>query len=119
MIAAEGVSIEEVENGALAVTAYLAQPPDLVVMDMQMPVMDGLTAIRRIRDAERQHGLRRCPIVVLTANAFREDESACMAADADAFQTKPVKRAVFLRQAVALLEAQGDDGALPGQQRLA
>jgi two-component system, sensor histidine kinase len=103
MIAAPGVNLSAVENGALAVDSYAADPPDLIIMDMQMPVMDGLTAIRRIRVIERERGLRRCPVLVLTANAFREDESACLAADADAFQSKPVRRTILLQQAAALV----------------
>ncbi len=119
MIGGPGVTLDEVENGADAVAQYCETRPDLVVMDMQMPVMDGLTALRHLREIERTRGLPRCPVIVLTANAFREDERASFAADADAFQTKPVKRRVFLQQAAALIEARRDTAAFPAARGLA
>lgn len=63
---------------------------DLILMDMQMPVMDGLTATRRIRDDERHSGHGRRTIIAMTANAQNSDRSDCLAAGMDDFLTKPI-----------------------------
>jgi two-component system, sensor histidine kinase len=84
--------LTEAENGAEAVEAYGNAPPDLILMDIQMPVMDGLAAIRAIREQEHARGWPRCPILVVTANAFAEDRAACESAGSDDFLPKPVRR---------------------------
>jgi PAS domain S-box-containing protein len=84
--------LTEAENGAEAVAAYGNAPPDLILMDIQMPVMDGLAAIRAIRAQEHARGWPRCPILVVTANAFAEDRAACESAGGDDFLPKPVRR---------------------------
>jgi PAS domain S-box-containing protein len=84
--------LTEAENGAEAVAAYRDAPPDLILMDIQMPVMDGLAAIRAIREQEHARGWPRCPILVVTANAFAEDRAACESAGGDDFLPKPVRR---------------------------
>ncbi|MGE0115159.1 MAG: response regulator [Steroidobacteraceae bacterium] len=77
------------DNGAEGVKAYENGQFDLVFMDMQMPVMDGLTATRKIRDFE---GWRpRTPIVALTANAMAGQAERCIAAGMDGFLTKPLE----------------------------
>ncbi|MBL1278618.1 MAG: response regulator [Ectothiorhodospiraceae bacterium] len=80
-----GLDFVVVENGARAVQYGLSESVDLVLMDMQMPVMDGLSAIRLLR----QQGFEK-PIVVLTANVLAEDREACIKAGANEFLTKPV-----------------------------
>jgi signal transduction histidine kinase/ActR/RegA family two-component response regulator len=92
------VELEAVENGEQAVARCAARAFDLVLMDMQMPVMDGLTAIRAIRAAEAAAGRPRARIFTLTANALPEHRRASDEAGADGFLTKPV-------DARALLEA--------------
>jgi len=86
---------------------------------MQMPVMDGLTAMRLIRERERELGLRRTPIVALTANAMPEHQEASRQAGADEHVSKPVSAQVLLdvvaRQALSgaaeeMLIASEDDG---------
>ena len=67
-------------------------PYDLVLMDVQMPGIDGLEATRRIRAAEAERGSGRTPIIALTANAFAEDREACLAAGMDGFLVKPLDR---------------------------
>ena len=96
ILGAVGVELVSVENGVLAVEAAKAQAFDVILMDMQMPVMDGLTAIRAIRDHERKAGSAPTPIVALTANAMPEHERASRLAGATDHVTKPVSAKVLL-----------------------
>jgi PAS domain S-box-containing protein len=91
ILGAVGVDLTSVENGQEAVDAFAAQPFDLILMDMQMPVMDGLAAIQVIRAQEAARGLHRTPIYALTANAMPEHAAASLRAGADAHLTKPIK----------------------------
>lgn len=84
------------ENGAQAVEAFRAGDFDLVLMDMQMPIMDGLTATQEIRLYEATSGGRRTPIVMLTANAMPEHVAAGQAAGADHHLAKPFNTAELL-----------------------
>ena len=77
-------------DGQAALTAFLGQPFDLVLMDTQMPVMDGLAATAAIRAHERDQGLARTPIISLTANAMPHQVQACLAAGADLHLAKPI-----------------------------
>jgi CheY-like chemotaxis protein len=83
-----GCTVDAVADGEKAVACCAVTNFDVVFMDMQMPVMDGLEAARRIRAGEPAG--RRVPIIALTANAFSEDQAACLAAGMDAFLSKPV-----------------------------
>ncbi len=83
-----GCNVTTAANGQEALDACAAQDFDLVFMDLQMPVMDGLTAARRLR--AREAGRRRTPIVALTANARQQDLDECLAAGMDDFITKPI-----------------------------
>ncbi|MBI5920316.1 MAG: response regulator [Betaproteobacteria bacterium] len=86
-----GIRCQSVENGQQAMDAILAgMSPDLVLMDCQMPVMDGFEATRQIRYWENQHARPRLPIVALTAGAFEEDRTRCLAAGMDDFLAKPI-----------------------------
>lgn len=98
MLKDQVASLIEAENGAQALDLYRARAVDLVLMDVSMPVMDGLQATREIRNYEVAKGLRRCPIVALTANAFGEDRAACWAAGLDGFLVKPLARADLLAE---------------------
>jgi CheY-like chemotaxis protein len=91
--------VELVQDGREALERTGRGDLDLVLMDIQMPVMDGLQATRAIRQREAALGARRLPIVALTARAMREDVEACLAAGMDAFVSKPVDR----RQLVAAM----------------
>jgi CheY-like chemotaxis protein len=85
-----GAELTIAGNGEEAVERALAEPFDLVLMDMQMPVLDGVAATRRLRAAGY-----RAPIVALTANAMQDDVRRCEEAGCDAFLTKPIDRTRF------------------------
>ena len=93
MLAGHVAVLLETTNGAEAVEAYLTTPPDLILMDISMPVLDGFQALARIRAEQAARGLRYCPALALTANASGEDRAACLAAGFDGFLTKPLSRA--------------------------
>jgi two-component system sensor histidine kinase/response regulator len=81
-------------NGAEALERMAESTFDAVLMDCQMPVMDGFTATRRIRELERQNGRgKRLPIIALTANVMSEDRENCIAAGMDAHLGKPIEPA--------------------------
>ena len=90
LLTREGCDVDRVSNGEEAAAAARAAPYDLILMDMRMPVMDGLEAARAIRAA----GLA-TPIIALTANAFEDDKRACLAAGMDDFLTKPLAPAAL------------------------
>lgn len=84
---AQGYHVHIASNGVEALQCADSQHPDLVLMDVWMPEMDGLEAIRRIRTDHQFDGL---PIITLTALAMPGDRERCMAAGATAYITKPV-----------------------------
>ncbi len=86
LLARVGLVVECAEDGGRAVDLALVRRYDLVLMDMQMPVMDGLAATRAIR----QRAGASLPIIAMTANAFAEDRAACLAAGMDDHLAKPV-----------------------------
>lgn len=99
MLGAAGADVVSVENGQEAVEAWRAGGFDLVLMDLRMPVMDGLDAIRAIRKAEGS-GLPRAPIIVISANTSPEDVQSSAAAGADGHIGKPI-RAEALFEAIS------------------
>jgi CheY-like chemotaxis protein len=87
----EGVLLEVARNGAEAVEIAKAKDIDLVLMDVQMPVLDGLEATRRLRSG----GFKK-PIIALTANALKEQINESLVAGCDAHLSKPVSRGALL-----------------------
>jgi len=78
-------------DGLEAVSKYQGSKYDLILMDCQMPNLDGLQATQQIREYETKINKDRCPIVALTANAMSGDEDKCKAAGMDGFLSKPFK----------------------------
>ena len=88
-----GCRVQVASDGKQVLTKLETRTFDVIVMDCQMPTMDGFAATREIRKRERQDGLTCIPIVALTANAMRSDEQACYDAGMNSWVTKPVKLA--------------------------
>jgi PAS domain S-box-containing protein len=91
MLGKLGLSVELAENGQEGVDrATCASPPDLVLMDVQMPLLDGHGATRLIRQWEAEQGRPALPVIALTADAYEEDRQRCLAAGMNDFLAKPV-----------------------------
>uniref|UniRef100_UPI002FE4298F ATP-binding protein n=1 Tax=Phenylobacterium sp. TaxID=1871053 RepID=UPI002FE4298F len=100
-----GVELTAVEDGARALEACRAGAFDLVLMDMQMPVMDGLAATRAIRAHEQATGSgRRTPLIVLSANAMRQHRDEARAAGADLHLAKPVTARALVEAMARILD---------------
>jgi len=91
-----GFELDVAENGKIAVEKVIASRPDLVLMDLQMPVMDGLEATRAIRHWEAETGARPTPILALTAHAAGEGIGISLQAGCNEHLTKPIKRVTLL-----------------------
>jgi PAS domain S-box-containing protein len=85
------------ENGQIALDKFQSGEYDLVLMDMQMPVMDGYTATTKIKRWERKAGLRTTPVIALTAHANKEEERKGLDAGCIAYLTKPVSKARLIQ----------------------
>lgn len=96
ILTSQGAEVVIAGDGAQALGAFEAGPFDVVLMDMQMPVMDGLSATRRIRELEAGTGRARTPIVMLSANAMAEHREEALAAGADSHVPKPITAASLL-----------------------
>jgi signal transduction histidine kinase len=90
------------ENGELAVAKFMSANYDLVLMDMQMPVMDGCTAVRRIREWERSQHRMWTPIFALTADALEEERIKSLSAGCNLHLSKPIRKDALIK---AILEA--------------
>ncbi|MBF0132286.1 MAG: response regulator [Magnetococcales bacterium] len=86
----------EATNGSEAIAIFQEQNIDLVLMDMLMPVLDGYSATRAIRDYEKKRGLQAVPIIALTAHALKEDLARTLEAGCDFYLTKPVRKPQLL-----------------------
>lgn len=101
-----GVEVKLVDTGLAAVNAGLGNEYDLILMDMQMPVMDGLTATRRLRNLGYQGS-----IIALTANASMQDRDDCLEAGCDDFITKPITQDLFYKVLMQYLPSATDKPA--------
>ncbi len=97
MLTSLGCVVNLAENGKEAIELMAVQPADLVIMDMQMPEMDGLEATRRLRQDQRTKDV---PIIAMTAHSRPQDKEACMQAGMNDFVTKPITR----KQALTMLK---------------
>jgi CheY-like chemotaxis protein/nitrogen-specific signal transduction histidine kinase len=93
------------EDGQIALQILSEQEFDLVAMDMQMPIMDGLETTEKIRAGEKTTG-RHLPIVAMTANAFEEDRQRCQNAGMDGYIAKPVSSQAIEREIIRVMAAQ-------------
>ena len=84
------IQIIEAENGAIAIEKFASAQPDLILMDIQMPEMNGYEATERIRQMESERGSGRVPIIALTAAALVGEREKCFEAGMDDFVTKPI-----------------------------
>ncbi|WP_293905162.1 ATP-binding protein [Phenylobacterium sp.] len=91
-----GADVTYAEDGLEACQAFAREPFDLILMDMQMPVLDGLSATRNIRALELQRGDAPIPIIVLSANAMTHQVAQSLEAGADAHMPKPIDAAALL-----------------------
>ncbi|MDE3165336.1 MAG: response regulator [Acidobacteriota bacterium] len=101
MLTRQGWSVSLAANGEEACRQFLADAFDIVLMDVQMPEVDGLEAASRIRLAEHERGLHRTPILALTAHASRQQHDQCLACGMDGVLTKPVNMAELLQTIAA------------------
>jgi CheY-like chemotaxis protein len=99
MLEETGCLINEAENGEIAVNMVKNADYNLILMDMQMPVMDGLTATREIRKFNKT-----IPIIAMTANAFKEDAESCLSAGMDAHVAKPIDVDSFMALLIEYLK---------------
>jgi CheY-like chemotaxis protein len=95
-----GYEIVMAEDGQQAVDMAASEAPDLILMDMSLPVIDGWEATRQVR---ANAGTQKIPIIALTAHAMTEDKDKAMAAGCDDFDTKPVDIQRLLGKIQALL----------------
>ncbi|MFP4154159.1 MAG: ATP-binding protein [Halothiobacillaceae bacterium] len=96
LLGRQGIEPEIVANGEEALQKLVSESFDLVLMDCQMPVMDGFEATRRIRARERSADGRRVPVIALTANAMEGDRQRCLDAGMDDYLAKPIVMARLL-----------------------
>jgi two-component system, sensor histidine kinase and response regulator len=119
MLEALGIRADAVNNGAEGVTAFLRTRYDMILMDCQMPVMDGFEAVKRIRDLEERGETprdwpARTPILALTANTLAGDRETCLAAGFDDYLGKPFGThalADAIQRTATRLIGQSQDGA--------
>ncbi len=101
--------IDTAENGQVAVEKFLSNVYDLILMDVQMPVMDGYMATREIRRIEREEGRKPSPIVALTAHALKEDKEKSLEIGFDDYLTKPIRKPVLLEAIQKITSKEKDE----------
>ena len=113
MLKTAGCRILQARNGLEALQLSASEHYDIILMDVQMPEMDGITATRSIRERELNLGLPRKPVLALTANALADDKANCLAAGMDDYLTKPfMRRQILELMAKWLRHPQGSEPLL-------
>jgi len=108
ILTAQGYEVLEAADGATGVAIARLERPALILMDLQLPQLDGLEATRQIRCDPR---LAHIPIVAVTAHAMKGDDEKARAAGCDGFVTKPIQVREFAATVAAFLKgARGEDG---------
>jgi CheY-like chemotaxis protein len=102
-----GHVVRVVDNGLEAIRALREEQFDLVLMDVQMPAMDGFQATKAIRERAEWKGL---PVVAMTAHAMKGDREKCLAAGMDDYLAKPIQREELLRVLEDWADGQGNQG---------
>ena len=102
--------IDTAENGQVAIEKFLGNVYDLILMDVQMPVMDGYAATREIRRLEKKEGRKPTPIVALTAHALKGDIEKSLQTGCDAHLTKPIRKPMLL-ETIRKFAAPGNVGS--------
>jgi len=95
VLKAHGYETVAAPDGQKAVELAKSEKPDLVLMDLQMPTMDGITATKLIKNDEQTHDI---PVVALTAHAMEDDEDRALAAGCDGYITKPIDTRLLPKQ---------------------
>ena len=103
LLTPEGYDCQTAKDGIEALVAYDHSPVDIILMDIVMPNMDGLTATQEIRRRELERGLPRTPIIAITANAQERDREREIAAGMDDYSVKPFEKAEICRKIDTLL----------------
>jgi CheY-like chemotaxis protein len=99
LLAKAGYQFDIADNGQIALDKFQSDEHyDLILMDCMMPVMDGFTATREIRQIETQFGLTKTPIIALTASVLDDDIQRCFESGMDAYVAKPVKKEKLLHE---------------------
>ena len=104
-----GHHVTTVKDGREAVAISLQHKFDVVLMDIQMPIMDGLDATRAIRERESKTG-RHLPIIAMTAHAMKGDREKCLSVGMDEYVAKPIRVGVVLEKLSSVLEFAGKSG---------
>ncbi|MFZ5774825.1 MAG: response regulator [Thermodesulfobacteriota bacterium] len=107
MLTLSGHRVEVASNGQEVLERWMEGGFDLILMDVNMPIMDGLTATMHIRDMEREQQQGHIPIIALTAQAFARDQKKCLSSGMDGYLAKPIRRNALLKEINRLLPGSG------------
>jgi PAS domain S-box-containing protein len=106
-----GYVLDEVEDGQAALDRFMTRAYDVVLMDIQMPVLDGYSAVRKIREWETANERGRTPIIALSASALETDVRHAIQVGCDLHVSKPVKKSTLLKAIAGVVENSGHDDA--------
>jgi CheY-like chemotaxis protein len=98
-------NVDSAENGEVGYKKYKKNNGyDLILMDCQMPVMDGFESTKLIREYEKENKMNACPIIALTANSSEDDKNQCFEAGMNYFMSKPIKRETVSETLTSIFE---------------